>query len=140
MCWLQLGSLVIVLPSIHTGGALTVEHNGVVHKFDNSLESVPAEPLLQWGAFYSDCKHEVHEVTSGARITLTYNLISELPSNLPLKVRHLLLTTWCPSLCENLLSCTPHRRQHCSLSRISFMTACLLFLQALWASNGCRAR
>jgi hypothetical protein len=76
---LQLGSLVIALPSIHTGGALTVEHGGVVHTFDWSLESPPAEALLQWGAFYSDCKHEVHEVTSGARITLTYNLISEAP-------------------------------------------------------------
>lgn len=29
---------------------------------------------IQWAAFYSDCEHEVLEVTSGHRITLTYNL------------------------------------------------------------------
>ena len=32
------------------------------------------EDDIQWAAFYSDCEHEVHEVTSGHRITLTYNL------------------------------------------------------------------
>jgi len=31
-------------------------------------------PSIQWAAFYSDCEHEVHEVTSGHRLTLTYNL------------------------------------------------------------------
>ena len=29
---------------------------------------------LQWAAFYSDCEHEVLEVRSGHRITITYNL------------------------------------------------------------------
>ena len=29
---------------------------------------------IQWAAFYSDCEHEVYEVTAGHRITLTYNL------------------------------------------------------------------
>lgn len=29
---------------------------------------------LQWAAFYNDCEHEVHEVTNGYRVTLTYNL------------------------------------------------------------------
>jgi hypothetical protein len=29
---------------------------------------------VQWAAFYSDCEHEVFEVTSGHRVTLTYNL------------------------------------------------------------------
>ena len=29
---------------------------------------------IQWAAFYSDCEHEVHDVTAGHRITLTYNL------------------------------------------------------------------
>ena len=31
-------------------------------------------PAIQWAAFYSDCEHEVYEVKSGHRITLTYNL------------------------------------------------------------------
>lgn len=29
---------------------------------------------IKWAAFYSDCEHEVQEVTSGHRITITYNL------------------------------------------------------------------
>lgn len=29
---------------------------------------------IQWAAFYSDCEHEVYEITTGHRITLTYNL------------------------------------------------------------------
>ena len=29
---------------------------------------------IYWVAFYSDCEHEVFEVTSGHRVTLTYNL------------------------------------------------------------------
>lgn len=29
---------------------------------------------IKWAAFYSDCEHEVLEVKSGHRITLTYNL------------------------------------------------------------------
>jgi len=29
---------------------------------------------VQWAAFYSDCEHEVREVTAGHRVTLTYNL------------------------------------------------------------------
>ena len=33
-----------------------------------------AETAVQWAAFYSDCEHEVLEVTEGHRITLTYNL------------------------------------------------------------------
>jgi hypothetical protein len=29
---------------------------------------------IHWAAFYSDCEHEVLEVTAGHRVTLTYNL------------------------------------------------------------------
>lgn len=29
---------------------------------------------IHWAAFYGDCEHEVLEVASGHRITLTYNL------------------------------------------------------------------
>lgn len=29
---------------------------------------------IRWAAFYSDCEHEILEVTSGHRLTLTYNL------------------------------------------------------------------
>lgn len=29
---------------------------------------------VQWAAFFSDCEHEVLEVTAGHRLTLAYNL------------------------------------------------------------------
>ncbi|KAK0203869.1 hypothetical protein DFS33DRAFT_1384131 [Desarmillaria ectypa] len=37
----------------------------------------PASPSIAYVAFYSDVEHEVSPVTSGARITLTYNLYFE---------------------------------------------------------------
>ncbi len=85
-CSAQLGSLVIALPSVHEGGQLTVEHAGQQQTFDWSLTELPNAPLLHWGAFYSDCKHEVHPVTSGARITVTYNLMAVKPTLPVLKV------------------------------------------------------
>ena len=36
---------------------------------------------VQWAAFFSDCEHEVLEVTAGHRITLTYNLFITCHSN-----------------------------------------------------------
>ncbi|KAH9808831.1 hypothetical protein Tdes44962_MAKER06250 [Teratosphaeria destructans] len=76
----QIGSLVVCLPVAFEGGALAVRHQGreIVHDWsagqggDPELEAKP--PCLQWAAFYSDCEHEVMPVTSGSRITLTYNL------------------------------------------------------------------
>ncbi|KAL8886758.1 MAG: hypothetical protein Q9192_006434 [Flavoplaca navasiana] len=39
---------------------------------------------IQWAAFYGDCEHEVLEVTSGHRVTLTYNLYYTSLGNLAL--------------------------------------------------------
>jgi hypothetical protein len=47
-----------------------VRHEGHTTTFDWSGPSKD----VKWAAFYSDCEHEVHEVTAGHRITLTYNL------------------------------------------------------------------
>jgi len=44
-------------------------------KFDaNSLTSKQPSPSLAYVAFYSDTEHEVLKVTSGRRVTVTYNL------------------------------------------------------------------
>ncbi|KAK5714856.1 hypothetical protein LTR17_016966 [Elasticomyces elasticus] len=67
----QVGSLVVSLPSRYEGGSLSVRHRGHQTVFDWAANSANS---IQWAAFYSDCEHEVHEVTSGNRITLTYNL------------------------------------------------------------------
>lgn len=67
---LQIGSLVVSLPSEHEGGQLVVRHGGHSTTFDWSGPMTD----IKWAAFYSDCEHEVLEVTSGHCITLTYNL------------------------------------------------------------------
>ncbi|KAJ4319805.1 hypothetical protein N0V84_006186 [Fusarium piperis] len=68
----QIGSLVVCLPVQHKGGALEVRQGDqfMSFDFDRDLDG----PKIQWAAFYSDCEHEVCEVYSGHRITLTYNL------------------------------------------------------------------
>ena len=69
----QFGSLVLCLPVAHKGGHLSVRHaslDPVVYEWDTAEGS----DSLQWAAFYSDCEHEVHEVTEGVRLTITYNL------------------------------------------------------------------
>ena len=61
------------------GGALAVRNVGKELLFDWSTSSENGDgsaerPVIQWAAFYSDCEHEVREVVSGHRLTLTYNL------------------------------------------------------------------
>ncbi|KAI3556421.1 oxidoreductase [Colletotrichum abscissum] len=68
----QIGSLVVCLPMKHEGGELAVRHSGQTHSFDWAKNSNNC--VIQWAAFYSDCEHEVLEVKSGHRVTLTYNL------------------------------------------------------------------
>ncbi len=71
----QFGSLVVCLPCAHSGGALVVRHAGRSVTYDWSMTD-EAQPVIRWAAFYSDCEHEVLEVTAGHRVTLTYNLFA----------------------------------------------------------------
>jgi predicted 2-oxoglutarate/Fe(II)-dependent dioxygenase YbiX len=66
------GTLVVVLPSIYTGGELVVRHQGREAKLDMRRED-PSEAAF--AAFYADCLHEVLPITSGCRLTLIYNLV-----------------------------------------------------------------
>ncbi|KAK6063214.1 oxidoreductase [Seiridium cupressi] len=70
----QFGSLVVCLPLAYEGGELQVRHRGKTQTFDWSTLAKAALPSISWAAFYSDCEHEVLEVRSGYRVTLTYNL------------------------------------------------------------------
>lgn len=56
---------------IISGGQLAVRHVGREIVFDWADSE---KPSIQWAAFFSDCEHEVLEVTQGHRLTLTYNL------------------------------------------------------------------
>lgn len=64
-----------IIDSSHTGGNLVFHHRDHSFDFNTSsiLESAPSTSVA-YVAFYSDVQHEVLEVTSGARITITYNL------------------------------------------------------------------
>jgi hypothetical protein len=70
------GSLVIVFPSPHEGGALLLRHRNQEWTFDSgeALAAAEDQPSIGYVAFFSDIEHEVTPVTSGHRITLTYNL------------------------------------------------------------------
>ncbi|KAG5651274.1 hypothetical protein H0H81_009240 [Sphagnurus paluster] len=68
-------SLVVVFPTPHEGGALKLSHDGEEWTFDSAALTRDAPtPSIAYIAFYSDVDHEVTLVTSGHRVTLTYNL------------------------------------------------------------------
>lgn len=53
------------------GGQLAVRHSGREVVFDWADAK---KPSIQWAAFFSDCEHEILEVTDGYQLILTYNL------------------------------------------------------------------
>ena len=67
----MVGTLVVSLPSAHTGGELVVEHGG-----ESVTYRTPKEDL-SFVAFYADCRHQVRPVKSGYRVTLTLNLLAD---------------------------------------------------------------
>ena len=72
------GSLVIVFPTPHEGGALHLRHRGQEWIFDSGqVLAAKDKPSIGYAAFFSDIEHEVAPVTSGHRVTLTYNLYFE---------------------------------------------------------------
>ena len=80
----MLGSLVIIYPTAHEGGELVLRHKDHEWKFDtNSLTVSQSSPSLAYVAFYSDIEHEVLKVTSGRRVTVTYNLYLVDPVSRP---------------------------------------------------------
>ncbi|MDQ1017396.1 2OG-Fe(II) oxygenase [Streptomyces afghaniensis] len=67
----MVGTLVLSLPSAHTGGELVVEHAGQECAYRASKTD------LTLVAFYADCRHQVTPVRTGYRVTLTFNLLAE---------------------------------------------------------------
>lgn len=65
----MIGSLVVILPSKFTGGALVLEHQGQRHVFRGTAGK------LTFVAFYADCHHQVQPVKSGFRVAFTFNLM-----------------------------------------------------------------
>lgn len=68
-------SLVVVFPTAHERGALKLRHGGDEWTVDSATAiAVDTDPVISYIAFYSDVEHEVTPVTSGHRVTLTWNL------------------------------------------------------------------
>ncbi|HMQ65127.1 MAG TPA: 2OG-Fe(II) oxygenase [Arachnia sp.] len=67
----MVATLVVALPSPHTGGQLVIDDRGSLKHYDGSPEK------LVLVAFYADRRHEVLPVRTGTRVTLTFNLLLE---------------------------------------------------------------
>jgi 2OG-Fe(II) oxygenase superfamily len=67
------GTLVIQLPSLFTGGELSVWHNGETKTFDLASQ---CDEQFKRIAFYTDCQHQLHPITSGVRVCLVFNLVA----------------------------------------------------------------
>lgn len=73
-------TLIVALPSLHTGGELVIRHREREARLDLRCTDV-SEPA--WAAFYADCVHEVLPVNSGCRLVLVYNLRRKGRGRLP---------------------------------------------------------
>lgn len=68
----MVATLVVVLPSIHQHGNITIYHHDQKNVYCTDDFSPDKIKCL---SFYSDCHHEVAPILSGYRVVLTYNLI-----------------------------------------------------------------
>lgn len=67
----------MILPAPHEGGSLLLRHDGAEWTFDSDQavsKHSTDNPLFVYAAFFSDVEHEVATVSSGYRVTITYNL------------------------------------------------------------------
>lgn len=69
------GTLIIGLPSRHSGGSLLVRFNGEEEIIDFS--DAENDYKLPFTAFFADCEHEIKPITSGHRVCLVYNLVQK---------------------------------------------------------------
>lgn len=67
------GTLIIGLPSRHTGGELSVRFDGREETIDFSEPA--SQYQIPFAAFYADCEHEIKPILSGYRVCLVYNLV-----------------------------------------------------------------
>jgi len=71
----MVATLVVSLPSVHSGGELAVDDGGTERTYRGSRDD------LVLVAFYADRRHEVRPVRSGYRVTLTFNLMLTGPTS-----------------------------------------------------------
>lgn len=76
------GTLLVQLPSQHTGGQLSVSHVNKTQKFNFERDSADS---AYYAAFYADCEHVLEPVTSGYRLMLAFNLVQQ-PSSTAIRM------------------------------------------------------
>ena len=65
----MIGSLVVIFPTPHKGGALVLRHDGQEYTFDSHFElSRVQKRCIAYVAFYSDVEHEVTVVESDVQL------------------------------------------------------------------------
>ncbi|KAF2466925.1 uncharacterized protein BDR25DRAFT_195966, partial [Lindgomyces ingoldianus] len=69
------GTLVVCLPSEHSGGEVHLAHNKKKRVMETALGSKFDLSTLAW---YSDVQHEIKPIGSGYRLVMTYNLVQDL--------------------------------------------------------------
>jgi len=67
------GTLIVGLPSTHTGGELFIRFDSREKIVDFS--EATRQYKIPYVAFFADCDHEIKPVTSGQRLALVYNLV-----------------------------------------------------------------
>lgn len=81
----MLGSLVVLLPFDRTGGNVLLRHRGHEHDLNGPALLKGAPPgSAAYIAFFGDVEHEVAQVTSGYRVTITYNLYFDSKKGVPI--------------------------------------------------------
>ncbi|RDX50003.1 hypothetical protein OH76DRAFT_1403264 [Lentinus brumalis] len=68
----KFATIVVVLPSRFTGGAVRVAHGKLSEVYDNSADSLATTSVLAW---YAGAKHEVRRIASGYRLALSFSVI-----------------------------------------------------------------
>lgn len=79
-------TLVVSLPSKHSGGALIVSHTGENKKI--TFGGKNSETTFQYTGFYADCSHVIKPITGGYRVCLVYNLSLPQKKPMPLSARN----------------------------------------------------
>lgn len=98
----MVGTLVVCLPRAHTGGQLVVQHQDSTAKYDWGSQLDGSTRILHWAFFFSDVRHEILPITSGTRLTLTYNLLATPAEAPPLQAVHLAAAPFGKALCALL--------------------------------------
>lgn len=109
------GTLVICLPSEHTGGDVCLQHGEKLARFSTSKSSTFDTTFIAW---YADITHEIEPLQTGYRWVLIYNLINESrdpyrsASAFDARIGHFVqtLTRW-QSL-EDVPQCLAYRLDH----------------------------